>query len=242
MALLGLRLSGFRNGVSRLHRHGLAPAVGIGLAAAARSNRSRSLRSPTASTCRPGFRTKWATCTTATWARLARRPGRQRVVAGSTTSRTRNSGALTNASANASSCARAPAARRRLDEPRPIRPRPACGCRWTRDALTIGFARRFASYKRATLLFRDPERLARIVNDARPAGAVRLRREGAPAGRAGQGAHPRSCRAQLPARIPGPARSFSNGTTSNSRGRSSRAATSGSTRRYARWRRAGRAA
>ncbi len=30
---------------------------------------------------------------------------------------------------------------------------------------TIGFARRFATYKRATLLFRDPERLARIVND-----------------------------------------------------------------------------
>lgn len=33
------------------------------------------------------------------------------------------------------------------------------------DALTIGFARRFATYKRATLLFRDKERLARIVND-----------------------------------------------------------------------------
>jgi starch phosphorylase len=32
-------------------------------------------------------------------------------------------------------------------------------------ALTIGFARRFASYKRATLLFRDLERLERIVND-----------------------------------------------------------------------------
>ncbi|MEP7217099.1 MAG: alpha-glucan family phosphorylase, partial [Anaerolineaceae bacterium] len=30
--------------------------------------------------------------------------------------------------------------------------------------LTIGFARRFAGYKRATLLFRDLERLARIVN------------------------------------------------------------------------------
>jgi len=30
--------------------------------------------------------------------------------------------------------------------------------------LTIGFARRFAGYKRATLLFRDPERLAAIVN------------------------------------------------------------------------------
>ncbi len=33
------------------------------------------------------------------------------------------------------------------------------------DALTIGFARRFATYKRATLLLRDKERLERIVND-----------------------------------------------------------------------------
>ena len=37
------------------------------------------------------------------------------------------------------------------------------------DALTIGFARRFATYKRATLLFRDIDRLARILADnARP--------------------------------------------------------------------------
>jgi starch phosphorylase len=35
--------------------------------------------------------------------------------------------------------------------------------------LTIGFARRFATYKRATLLFHDPDRLARILtNPARP--------------------------------------------------------------------------
>lgn len=34
------------------------------------------------------------------------------------------------------------------------------------EILTIGFARRFATYKRATLLLRDMERLARIVNDA----------------------------------------------------------------------------
>lgn len=33
------------------------------------------------------------------------------------------------------------------------------------NVLTIGFARRFATYKRATLLLRDPDRLARIVND-----------------------------------------------------------------------------
>ena len=37
------------------------------------------------------------------------------------------------------------------------------------DALTIGFGRRFATYKRAALLLREPERLARILNDpARP--------------------------------------------------------------------------
>jgi len=37
------------------------------------------------------------------------------------------------------------------------------------NALTIGFARRFATYKRATLLFRDPERLKRILlNKDRP--------------------------------------------------------------------------
>ncbi|MEJ2643523.1 MAG: alpha-glucan family phosphorylase [Gammaproteobacteria bacterium] len=33
------------------------------------------------------------------------------------------------------------------------------------DVLTVGFARRFATYKRATLLFSDPERLARLLND-----------------------------------------------------------------------------
>lgn len=33
------------------------------------------------------------------------------------------------------------------------------------EALTIGFARRFAPYKRATLVLRDPDRLARILTD-----------------------------------------------------------------------------
>ncbi|MBM3792131.1 MAG: glycosyltransferase family 1 protein, partial [Acidobacteria bacterium] len=33
------------------------------------------------------------------------------------------------------------------------------------EALTIGFARRFATYKRATLLLRNPERLSRILMD-----------------------------------------------------------------------------
>jgi glycogen phosphorylase len=34
------------------------------------------------------------------------------------------------------------------------------------DAFIIGFARRFATYKRATLIFRDPERLRRILNNS----------------------------------------------------------------------------
>ena len=33
------------------------------------------------------------------------------------------------------------------------------------EALTIGFGRRFVTYKRATLILRDPERLARILNN-----------------------------------------------------------------------------
>lgn len=35
------------------------------------------------------------------------------------------------------------------------------------NALTIGFARRFAPYKRAMLLFQDPDRLERIINNPR---------------------------------------------------------------------------
>lgn len=34
------------------------------------------------------------------------------------------------------------------------------------DVLVLGFARRFATYKRATLLFQDPERLARLLNNS----------------------------------------------------------------------------
>jgi len=40
------------------------------------------------------------------------------------------------------------------------------------EALTIGFARRFTGYKRATLILSDPQRLARLLND--PAHPVQL--------------------------------------------------------------------
>ncbi|GAB4471039.1 MAG: alpha-glucan family phosphorylase [Anaerolineae bacterium] len=39
------------------------------------------------------------------------------------------------------------------------------GALFGRDVLTIGFARRFATYKRATLLFHDMERLKRLMTD-----------------------------------------------------------------------------
>ena len=56
------------------------------------------------------------------------------------------------------------------------------------DALIIGFARRFATYKRATLLLQHPGRARRAAGRRRPSGAVRLRRQGPPGRRAGQGA------------------------------------------------------
>lgn len=52
---------------------------------------------------------------------------------------------------------------RRTDDPR-VAARAMAGIR--EDALVIGFARRFATYKRATLVFQDEERLARLLNDA----------------------------------------------------------------------------
>ncbi|MGH7605816.1 MAG: alpha-glucan family phosphorylase, partial [Gemmatimonadales bacterium] len=43
----------------------------------------------------------------------------------------------------------------------------AAGPLFTADVMLIGFARRFATYKRADLIFRDVERLTRLVTDAR---------------------------------------------------------------------------
>jgi starch phosphorylase len=40
------------------------------------------------------------------------------------------------------------------------------------DLLTVGFARRFATYKRATLWFSDPDRLARLLNDPERPGVL----------------------------------------------------------------------
>ena len=65
--------------------------------------------------------------------------------------------------------------------------------------LTLGFARRAATYKRATLLFTDPKRLPGDCRQGRRL-ADSLRRQGASPGRARQGADPagrRGCRPAL---------------------------------------------
>lgn len=54
------------------------------------------------------------------------------------------------------------------------------------DAFTIGFARRFATYKRATLLFRDRERLARLLTDPERPVQIIFAGKAHPADRPGQ--------------------------------------------------------
>jgi starch phosphorylase len=54
------------------------------------------------------------------------------------------------------------------------------------SALTIGFARRFATYKRADLLFRDEERLARLLENSQRPVQIVLAGKAHPADRPGQ--------------------------------------------------------
>ena len=63
------------------------------------------------------------------------------------------------------------------------------------NALTLGFARRFATYKRATLIFQDTERLKRLLNDPERPVQVVFAGKSHPADEMGQG----SDRAHLPA-------------------------------------------
>ena len=76
------------------------------------------------------------------------------------------------------------------------------------DVLTIGFARRVPSYKRLTLMLRDPERLKRAAAAPRAADPARDRRQGAPRRRGRQEADPgdravrRRPRGAAPDRVP----------------------------------------
>ena len=54
------------------------------------------------------------------------------------------------------------------------------------DTLTLGFARRFATYKRPNLLLHDPDRLLRLLDPSSAPGATHHRWQGHPADQAGQ--------------------------------------------------------
>ncbi len=129
----------------RAARRGLPRAVAQGSGPSAGWTTSRSARSRTACTHAPGSRTVSTGCSAAkrTWA-----PPTSRARTRSTTMRC----GTCIATQSSPSCA-------------------SWGERGLRasfdpDALTIGFARRFATYKRADLLFSRPERLAALLSDA----------------------------------------------------------------------------
>ena len=73
------------------------------------------------------------------------------------------------------------------------------------DALTIGFARRFATYKRATLLLRDTDRLERILNQPDRPVQILFAGKAHPARRRRQGADPADRQAGAAERVPPPA-------------------------------------
>lgn len=165
MAMLGLRLSGFRNGVSKLHR-GVSRRLweaawpGIPLEQTPIDSITNGVHLPTWVSHEvsdlydrhvgPAWRDDPAG---ANWGRVAEIPDeelwrvhereREKLIA---RARRQYSDALMSRGLSSSSGRTGQALDPRI--------------------LTVGFARRFAGYKRATLLFRDPERLAAILNHA----------------------------------------------------------------------------
>ena len=159
-----------------------APDVAPDLAGPAAGSGRRSARSPTASTCPPGSRPRWLP-----WS-------------GKAETATRRDDGRSSCGGATSCCERRliDFARRRLARPAraawggPGRAGPGRRSVLDPNALTIGFARRFAGYKRATLLLQRPRATGPAGQPARQLGPVHLRRQGPPARRRRQGADPRA--------------------------------------------------
>ena len=110
------------------------------------------------------------------------------------------------------------------------------------DVLTIGFARRFATYKRAGLLFSDIDRLARMLWDEERPDPGRVRRQGPPGRPTRPAGHPGDLPALALAPAPRPGLHPRGLRHAGRRASSCRASTSGSTTRAGRSRRPGRPA
>ena len=238
MADLSLRLAGSSNGVSAAARRRQPARCSPASGPTSPSTRCRSRRSPTACTPAPGPRRRWPRSTSGPSATTGPRP---RPRAGRRSSRcpTASCGppAATAGSGwwptPAAACAR-PCVKRGASESQAA---------WTDEVLdpeilTIGFARRFATYKRATLLFRDLDRLKALLLDEERPGPARVRRQGPPGRRPGQGAAPAGGHARLRPR-PAPPPRAARGLRHHRRPHAGAAAsTCGSTPRCGRSRRA----
>ena len=190
MTVLALRLANMQQRRQQAARQRVAEDVEGPSGRSCRGAKCRSRRSPTASTRRAGCRRRSA--------QLLRPLPRHPV--GRTADRLRHLEARrAHPRRRTVADARAPprAAGRLRPRPAASRSSSAAGRRPSRspaadevldpDALTIGFARRFATYKRGDLIFRNPERLAPHPEQQGPAGAVHLRRQGPPEGPRRQG-------------------------------------------------------
>ena len=188
MAALGIRLAARVNGVSRLHGE-VARAMFAAALPGLRGRRGADRRtSRTASTPRPGSGRSSRRSTAPARRRL--RPA-DATAAGASAECSddelvrgpRRAPARGSSTRCAGACARS-AGRARPSATGSSRCSTACS---TRTRSRIGFARRVPTYKRLTLMLRDPERLERLLLEPRAARAVLVRRQGAPRRRRGQG-------------------------------------------------------
>ena len=166
-------------------RRGRRARCGVRSSRATSSRRSRTSR--TAHTSRPSSASRSARCSTSTSATpgsAARRPARR----GSECARSRTTSPVGRPLRGARPARRVPPDEEptqdsllrgeQLDYVRAVE------SSLDPDSLTIGFARRLATYKRFHLLNHDPDRARRIFSGAHPV-AARDRRQGAPERRAG---------------------------------------------------------
>ena len=154
MTVLALKLSRRANAVSSLHGQVSRAMWAPPLSRALPRKKCRSATSPTACTCRPGWRRRCTSSTTG----ISGPTGRARCgepACWDDDRRRRRRRALGDAPGAQGAADRLRAAARGRAAPSAAASRPSssrsCGTSLSLDALTIGFARRFATYKRADL-------------------------------------------------------------------------------------------
>ena len=167
---------------------GFAGHVEGALSRTGRKMRCPSATSPTACMCRRGWRRRCAASTTAIWAWAGSSTAAQRKTWEAIESVDDGELWETHLSLKAQLI---DFVRRRAREQAERRGEPAetlqqLGKVLSPDALTIGFARRFATYKRANLVLADIRAAGLDGQRSQAAGAVSLCRQGASARRAGQ--------------------------------------------------------